>query len=64
MHGAIDWLIELRLYVPLDKIGHFGDVPKPTSWLGMEKAKSNTTKTRIHKSKQNNVLQHKINTRN
>jgi len=34
-------------------------LPKPVSWLGMEKTKPNTRKTRNHQS---NVLQHKINT--
>jgi len=30
-------------------LGHF---PKPISWLGMEKTKPNTTKARVHQSKE------------
>jgi len=33
------------------KTGHFGDVPKPISWLGIEKTKPNTIKAHIHQSK-------------
>jgi len=46
------WLTELWFYVPLHKIGHFGDVP-PTNllaWYG--KTKPNTTKAHSHQSKQ------------
>jgi len=32
---SIDWVKVLR--PTRNKIGHFGDVPKPISWLGMEK---------------------------
>jgi len=31
----IDWVVVLR--PTWHKIGHFGDIPKPNSWLGMEK---------------------------
>ena len=61
-HQSVQNLCHLYLLVNVlhptqHNIGHFGDVPKPISWLGMEKLK-NTTKAHIH---QWNVLQHKIN---
>jgi len=47
-----DWLTELRFYVPLDKLGHFGDVPQANllAWYG--KTKPNTIKAHIHQSKE------------
>jgi len=32
---TIDWVVVLR--PTQNKLGHFGDVPKPISWLGIEK---------------------------
>jgi len=44
-------MTELRSYVPLDKLGHFGDVLQANllAWYG--KTKPNTTKAHIHQSK-------------
>jgi len=49
--SSIDWVVALRL--TRHKIGHFENVPKPISWLGMEKkTKPNTTKAHIHHLKE------------
>jgi len=46
-------LIELRFYVPFDtKQVILETFPKPVFWLGMEKIIPNTTKARIHQSKE------------
>jgi len=46
-------LIELWFYVPTrHKIGHFGDVPQANLLAWYRKTKPNTTKARIHQSKE------------
>ena len=57
----VDWLIELRFYVPPDaKTGHFGDVlPSHSLGLLLKKTKSNATKANMHP--QQNIPQHNIN---
>jgi len=46
------------------KIGHFRDVPKPISWLGIEKLKPTQQKHTFTNQKKCTILQHKINTKN
>jgi len=42
-------LIELRFYVPPDKIGHFGDVlPSQSLGLELKKTETNMTKANMH----------------
>jgi len=58
--GMIDWLTELRFYIPLDTKQVISEMfHKPISWLPQAnllawygKTKPNTTKSHIHKSKQ------------
>jgi len=49
----VAWLIELKFYVLLNTKWVISEtLPKPISWLAMEKIKPNTTKAHIHKSKE------------
>jgi len=49
----------LRFYIPLNKTGHFGDVPQTSAWLGMEKQNLTQQKLTFNNQKKCTATQNK-----